>query len=71
MVGIPDKKKHQDDDSGRKSFSNQHKTIDVVNNIFEVWENAKMEAGCKRCSDSDFRHDLLSLNIEEGKYNAI
>ena len=26
----------------------------MVNNIFEAWENAKIEAGCKRCSDSDF-----------------
>ena len=66
MVGIPDKKKHQDDESGRISFSYQHKRIDLVNNIFEAWESAKMEAGCKRCSDSDFRLDLLPLNIEEG-----
>ena len=71
VVGIPDIKKHQDDESGRKSFRNQHKRIDLVNNIFEAWENAKMEAGCKRCSDSDFRLYLLSLNVEEGKYNAI
>ena len=42
VVGIPDKKKHQDDESGRKSFRNQHKRIDLVNNIFEAWENAKM-----------------------------
>ena len=57
MVGhaiIPDKKKHQDDESRRKSCSNQRKRIYLVNNIFEAWENAKIEAGHKRCCDSDF-----------------
>ena len=57
MVGnaiIPDEKKHQDDENRRKSFSNQHKRIYLVNNIFEAWENTKIEARCKRCSDSDF-----------------
>ena len=56
MVGnaiIPDEK-HQDDENRRKSFSNQHKRIYLLNNIFEAWENTKIEAGCKRCSDSDF-----------------
>ena len=48
------RKKHQDDENRRKSFSNQRKRIYLVNNIFEAWENAKIEAGCKRCSDSDF-----------------
>ena len=74
MVGnaiIPDKKKHQDDENRRKSFSNQRKRIYLVNNIFEARENAKIEAGCKRCSDSVFCRDLLSLNIEQGKSNAI
>ena len=47
-------KKHQDDENQRKSFSNQRKRIYLVNNIFEEWENAKIEAGCKRYSDSDF-----------------
>ena len=46
-------KKHQDDENRRKSFSNQRKRIYLVNNIFEAWENAKIEASCKRCSDSD------------------
>ena len=46
--------KHQDDENRRKSFSNQRKRIYLVNNIFEAWENAKIEAGRKRCSDSDF-----------------
>ena len=46
-------KKHQDDENRRKSFSNQRKRIYLVNNIFEAWENAKIETGCKRCSDSD------------------
>ena len=57
MVGnaiIPDEKKHQDDENRRKSFSNQRKRIYLVNNIFEPRENAKIEAGCKHCSDSDF-----------------
>ena len=48
MVGntiIPDEKKHQDDENRRKSFSNQRKIIYLVNNIFEAWENAKIEAG--------------------------
>ena len=57
MVGnaiILDEKKHQDDENWRKSFSNQRKRIYLVNNIFEARENAKIEAGCKRCSDSDF-----------------
>ena len=57
MVGnaiIPDEKKHQDDETRRKSFSSQRKRICLVNNIFEPWENAKIEARCKRCSDSDF-----------------
>ena len=57
MVGnaiIPDEKKHQDDENRRKSFSDQHKRIYLVNNIFEAWENAKIEAGCKHCCDSDF-----------------
>ena len=35
---IPDKKKHQDDESGRKSFSNQRKITYLVNSIFEAWE---------------------------------
>ena len=48
------KKKPQDDESRRKSCSNQRKRVYLVNNIFEAWENAKIEAGCKRCSDSDF-----------------
>ena len=47
---IPDEKKHQDDGNRRKSFSNQRKRIYLVNNIFEAWKNAKIEAGCKRCS---------------------
>ena len=47
-------KKHQDDENRRKSFSNQRKRIYLVNNIFEARENAKIGAGCKRCSDSDF-----------------
>ena len=47
------RKKHQDDENRGKSFSNQRKRIYLVNNIFEAWENAKIEAGCKR-SDSDF-----------------
>ena len=41
MVGktiIPGEKKHQDDESRRKSFSNQRKRIYLVNNIFEAWE---------------------------------
>ena len=49
-----DEKKHQDDENRRKSFSDQRKRIYLVNNIFEAWENAKIDAGCKRCSDSDF-----------------
>ena len=48
------RKKHQDDKSRSKSFSNQRKRIYLVNNIFEAWKNAKIEARCKRCSDSDF-----------------
>ena len=48
------RKKHQDDENQRKSFSNQRKRIYLVNNIFEAQENAKIEAGGKRCSDSDF-----------------
>ena len=51
---IPNKKKHQDDESGRKSFSNQRKITYLVNSIFEAWENAKIEAGYKRCSYSNF-----------------
>ena len=53
-VIILDEKKHQDDESRRKSFSNQRKIIYLVNKIFKGWENAKIEARCKRCSDSDF-----------------
>ena len=48
MVGnaiIPGEKKHQDDENRRKSFSNQRKRIYLVNNIFEAWENAKIEDG--------------------------
>ena len=33
---------------------NQCKRVYLVNNIFEAWENEKIQAGCKRCSDSDF-----------------
>ena len=47
-------KMHQDDENRKKSFSYQRKRIYLVNNIFEAWENAKIEVGCKRCSDSDF-----------------
>ena len=53
-VIILDEKKHQDDENRRKSFSNQRKRIYLVNNIFKGWENAKIEARCKRCRDSDF-----------------
>ena len=35
---ISDKIKHQDDESRRNSFSNQHKRIYLVNSIFEAWE---------------------------------
>ena len=66
MVGnaiIPDEKNHQDDENRRKSFSNQRKRIYLINNIFEAWENAKIQAGCRRCSDSHFAA-MLSLNIE-------
>ena len=35
------RKKHQDDESRRESFSNQRKRIYLVNNMFEAWENAK------------------------------
>ena len=59
----PDEKRHQDDESRRKTFSDQRKRIYLVN-TFETWENAKIEAGHKRCSDSDFTTYLLSLNIE-------
>ena len=38
-------KKHQDDESRRKSFSNQRKIICLVNNAFEAWGNAKIETG--------------------------
>ena len=58
MVGnaiIPDKKKYQDDESRRKSFSNQRKGIYFINNIFEAWEKAKIVARYKRCSVNDFR----------------
>ena len=48
------RKKQQDDENRRKSFGDQRKRIYLVNNIFETRENAKIEAGCKRCSDSDF-----------------
>ena len=48
------REKTQDDESRRKSSSNQRKRIYLVNNIFEAWENAKIETGYKRCSDSDF-----------------
>ena len=57
MVGnaiIPEEKKHHNDESRRKSFSNQRKRIYLVKNIFEAWENAKIEAGRKLCSDYDF-----------------
>ena len=40
MVGntiIPGEKK-KDDESRRKSFSNQRKRIYLVNNMFEAWE---------------------------------
>ena len=43
-----------DDENRRKSLSNQRKRIYLVNNIFEARENAKIEARCKRCNDSDF-----------------
>ena len=74
MVGnaiIPDEKKHQGDERRRKSFSNQCKRIYLVYNISEAWENAKIEAGYKCCSDSDFAAYLLSLNIEQGKIHTI
>ena len=51
---IPDEKKHQDDENRRKSFNNQRKRIYLLSNIFGARENAKIEAGCKHCSDSDF-----------------
>ena len=37
-------KRHQDDESRKKTFSDQRKSIYLVNNIFEAWENAKIEA---------------------------
>ena len=55
------------DESRRKSFTNQRKTIYLVHNMFEVWKNAKIEAGYKRGSDSDFAayllYVLISLNL--------
>ena len=38
-------KRHQDNKSQRKSFSDQRKRIYLVNNIFEAWENANVEPG--------------------------
>ena len=55
---IQDEKKHQDDENRRKSLSNQRKRIYLVNNIFEAWENAKIEAGCEPWSDSDFAANI-------------
>ena len=43
----------------------------AIKSIFKARENAKIEAGYKRCSDSDFAAILLSLNIKEGKNSAI
>ena len=39
------RKKHQDDESRRKSFRNQRKRIYLVNNAFEAWEKTKVETG--------------------------
>ena len=55
------KRKHQDNESRRKSWGSQRKRIYLVNNIFEAWRNAKIEAGYSHCSDSEFAAHLLSL----------
>ena len=40
-----DEKKYQDNESQKKSFSDQRKRIYLVNNIFAAWENANIQAG--------------------------
>ena len=55
------KRKHQDNETRRKSWGSQRKRVYLLNNIFEAWKNAKVEAGYEQCSDSDFVGHLLSL----------
>ena len=69
---IPEEKKHQDDESRRKSFSNQRNRIYLVNNIFEAWENVKIEGGKKNIVVTVISlRFVVSKYIEEGKSNVI
>ena len=57
MVGnaiIPDEKSPKMMKVEGNNVAISAKEFYFVNKIFEAWENAKIEAGCKRCSDSDF-----------------
>ena len=68
---IPEEKKHQDDESRRKSFSNQRNRIYLVNNIFEAWKNVKIEAGKNVVVTVISLRFVVSKYIEEGKSNVI
>ena len=68
---IPEEKKHEDDESRRKSFSNQRNRIYLVNNIFEAWENVKIEAGKNVVVTVISLRFVVSKYIEEGKSNVI
>ena len=59
------KRKDQDNESRRKSWGSQRKRIYLVNNIFEPWRNAKIEAGYSHCSNSEFAAHLLSLEYRQ------
>ena len=49
---------------GQSNCGKNHKRIYVESRIFQSWLQAKFDAGCEYCSDSDFVAQLL---IVEGK----
>ena len=55
------KRKHDSVESRKKSWSAKHRRITFTNNMFEAWKDAKIVAGYRACSDSDFAGYQLSL----------
>lgn len=55
------KKMYGDSNEAKKEWRRSHKRIYLRNNIFQSWQQAKVVAGYKACSDSAFAGHLLSM----------
>ena len=55
------KRKHEDSSSAQKTWNSLHKHIYLSLTIFDLWKEAKVNAGYGNSSDNDFAAHLLSL----------